>query len=97
MNLEATMAKKIQVVLDDNTYRLLRSLAQPRAGNKSFVVREALHYFADRESVERMLDGILAQRHAREAMQAGLEARSEGRLVPHERVVRGTRRRTKTR
>jgi len=95
MNLEATVAKKVQVVLDDDTYRLLKALAQPRAGNKSFVVREALRYFADREGVERMLDGILGQRHAREAMQAGLAARDEGRLVPHERVIQGARGRTK--
>jgi predicted transcriptional regulator len=91
------MAKKVQVVLDDATYRLLKTLAQPRAGNKSFVVREALRYFADRENVERMLDGILAQRHAREAMEAGLAARSRGRLVSHERVVQGFRRRTRER
>ncbi len=86
------MAKKVQVVLDDETYRLLNALAQPRAGNKSFVVREALRYFADRESVERMLDGILSQRHAKEAMEAGLAARSRGRLVPHGRVVPARRR-----
>ncbi len=86
------MAKRVQVVLDDETYRLLNALAQPRAGNKSFVVREALRYFADRESVERMLDGILSQRHAREAMEAGLAARSRGRLVPHARVVQARRR-----
>lgn len=91
------MAKKVQVVLDDDTYRLLKALAQPRAGNKSFVVREALRYFADRESVERILDGIFAQHHAREAMEAGVAARNEGRLVSHQSVVRGVRRRKKTR
>jgi predicted transcriptional regulator len=97
MKLEASVAKKVQVVLDDDTYRLLKALAQPRAGNKSFVVREALRYFADRESAERMLDGILAQRHAREAMEAGLAARSKGRLVPHQRVIQGIPRRTRER
>ena len=90
------MAKRVQVVLDEETYRLLNVLAQPRAGNKSFVVREALRYFADRESVERMLDAILSQRHAREAMEAGLAARRDGRLVPHSKVIQG-RRHTKAR
>ena len=88
------VTKKVQVVLDDESYRLLDALARPRAGNKSFVVREALRYFADRESVERMLDGILAQRHARDAMEAGIAARNRGRLVPHRRVVRAARRMT---
>ena len=97
MKLEASVAKKVQVVLDDDTYRLLKALAQPRAGNKSFVVREALRYFADRESAERMLDGILAQRHAREAMEAGLAARSKGRLIPHQRVIQGIPRQTRER
>ncbi len=91
------MAKKVQVVLDDDTFRLLEELAHPRAGNKSFVVREALRYFADREKVERALDGILAQRHAREAMEAGIKARSEGRLLSHKTVARGIRRQQRAR
>lgn len=90
------MAKKVQVVLDEETYRLLKDLAQRRAENKSFVVREAMRYFADREGVERMLDGIFLRRHVREAMESGLVARSAGHLVPHERVIQG-RRRTKAR
>ncbi len=86
------MAKKVQVVLDEETYRLLNALARPRAGNKSFVVREALRNFADHENVERVLDGILSQRHAREAMEAGLAAQHAGRLVSHVRVIHGRRR-----
>ncbi|MBI2973712.1 MAG: hypothetical protein HYY39_08010 [Armatimonadetes bacterium] len=86
------MAKKVQVVLDDETYRLLEKLAHPRAGNKSFVVREALRYFADRESVERVLDAVLARREAREAMEAGIAAWKRGALVPHERATQGVRR-----
>lgn len=91
------MSKKVQVVLDDATFRLLQELARPRAGNKSFVVREALRYFADRESVERTLDAVLAQSHARQAMEAGIAARRAGHLVPHEQVVRGLRRQKRKR
>lgn len=91
------MAKKVQVVLDEETYRVLEALARPRAGNKSFVVREAVRCFADRESVERMLDAVLAQRRAREAMDAGIAALDAHRLVPHKRVVRGIRSRKRTR
>jgi predicted transcriptional regulator len=91
------VAKKVQVVLDDDTYRLLEELAHPRAGNKSFVVREALRYFADRETIERALDGILAQRHAREAMEAGMHAYNQDKLLPHASVIRGIRRKQKAR
>ncbi len=91
------MAKKVQVVLDEDTYRLLEMLAHPRAGNKSFVVREALRYFADREKIERALDGVLGQQYVREAMEAGISARAEGRLVPHEKVIRGIRRQKRPR
>ncbi len=82
------MAKKVQVVLNDETYRLLQEMAQPRAGNKSFVVREALRYFADREGIERALDAVLSRRDAREAMEAGLAAWGRGDVVAYDRIVR---------
>ncbi|MGH2425936.1 MAG: hypothetical protein ACRDF1_06600 [bacterium] len=85
------MAKKVQVVLDDETYGLLKELASPRAGNKSFVVREALRYYADREGIERALDAILAKRHVRESMESGLSAWQHGHLVSHEQVARAVR------
>ncbi len=86
------MAKRVQVVLDDETYGLLQDLAGPRAGNKSFVVREALRHFADREQLERALDAVLGQRHVREAMDAGIAAMRAGRLVPHAAIVKRPRR-----
>lgn len=91
------MAKKVQVILDDQTYQMLEQLAKPRAGNKSFVVREALRYFADREQVERALDAILSQPKTREAMEAGIAAMKQHRLVPHAQVIRSIRRRPKSR
>jgi predicted transcriptional regulator len=87
--------KRVQVVLDEGTYRLLEELAQPRAGNKSFVVREALRYFAEREAIERALDASLASHDARSAMEAGVAAWRRGDLIPHERVVRAAPRRRK--
>ncbi|MGQ0549190.1 MAG: hypothetical protein ACT4PY_05945 [Armatimonadota bacterium] len=87
------MGRKVQVVLDDSSYRLLKELASPRAGNQSFVVREAIRYFAEREKVERALDAVLAQPHARKAMDAGIAAWREGRLRSHHEVVRRLRRR----
>ncbi len=87
------MGRKVQIVLDDSSYRLLKELASPRAGNQSFVVREAIRYFAEREKVERALDAVLVQPHAREAMDAGIAAWREGRLRSHHEVVRRIRRR----
>ncbi|TMJ01671.1 MAG: ribbon-helix-helix protein, CopG family [Bacillati bacterium ANGP1] len=52
------MARKIQVMLDDETYRLLQELARRWARNKNFVVREALRRFADRKRVEGALTEI---------------------------------------
>lgn len=89
------MAKRVQVVLDDNSYRLLKELASPRAGNQSFVVREAIRYFAEREKVERALDAVLVLPHAREAMDAGIGAWRQGRLRAHLEVVKGSRRKAK--
>ena len=87
------MVKKVKIVLDEETYRLLETLAHSRVENKSSVVRGALWCFAEQEKTERVLGGILAQRHAREAMKAGIAARAVGRLVPHERVIQRIRRR----
>jgi len=87
------MVRKIQVVLDNKTYRLLQELARRWAGNKNFVVREALRQFADRERVEGALTEILGKRHALKAMEVGIAALTTGRLVPHERVILGIRRR----
>ena len=53
--------------------------------------------FADRERVERALDGFLGQRYVREAMEVGIGARAEGRLVPHEKVIRRIRRQKRPR
>lgn len=89
------MARRVQVVLDDKSYRLLKELASPRAGNQSFVVREAIRYFAEREKVERALDAVLVQPHAREVMDAGIAAWRQGRLRPHAEVVKGNRRKSK--
>lgn len=39
-----------QFVLDDKTDEMLEELAASRAGNRSFVVREAIHLYAALES-----------------------------------------------
>ena len=59
-----------QFVLDDQTEQLLNELASARAGNRSFVVREAIHLYANLEDwldtveadpgLQRMMAGSLA-------------------------------------
>ena len=44
------MSKRRQFVLDDRTNKLLEDLAADRAGNLSFVVREAIQLYADMDS-----------------------------------------------
>ncbi|HEV8340571.1 MAG TPA: hypothetical protein VGR25_13090 [bacterium] len=39
--------RKVQVTIDEQTAKLLETLAAPRAGNESFVVREAVGGMAE--------------------------------------------------
>lgn len=56
-----------QFVLDDKTEQLLSELAATRAGNRSFVVREAIHLYAN---LEGLLDTIEAQPGLQRMMEA---------------------------
>ncbi len=47
---ESNLSKRRQFVLDDHTNLLLEELAADRAGNLSFVVREAIQIYAQMES-----------------------------------------------
>ena len=44
------MSKRRQFVLDDRTNKMLEDLAADRAGNLSFVVREAIQLYSDMDS-----------------------------------------------
>lgn len=80
--------RKIQVTIDEKTARLLQALAAPRAGNKSFVVREAVHRMAEQEGFEQYLDWLERQPEVRASLEQALVDEREGRTVAHERVVR---------
>jgi len=54
-----------QFVLDTRTDNLLEELAEGRAGNRSFVVREAIRLYAD---LENMLEQVEATDGFREMM-----------------------------
>ena len=75
--------RKIQITIDKETSRLLKKLAAPRAGNKSFVVREAVR-MAEQEGFEQYLDWLEQQPAATASLQHGLAYEGEGRTVAHE-------------
>jgi len=82
---------KVQVTIDDETAKRLETLARPRAGNKSFVVREAVRRMAEQEGFERYLDWLEEQPKVRIALDQGLRDEREGRTVPHTEVLRRLR------
>jgi len=85
------MMKKVQVTVDTETARLLEALAAPRAGNKSFVVREAVRRMAEQEGFERYLDWLEHQPEVRASLERALADEREGRTLAHEQVLRRLR------
>ena len=67
-----------QFVLDDETEALLNELASARAGNRSFVVREAIHLYAN---LEDWLDTIEANPGLQEMMASSLADLETGRMI----------------
>ncbi len=84
--------KKVQVTLDDETVELLDMLAASRAGNKSFVVREAVRRMSDQEGFEQYLDWLEQQPRVRASLERALADEREGRIVAHEHALRRVRR-----
>jgi len=80
--------RKVQFTIDDETAKLLDDLAAPRAGNKSYVVREAVKRFAEQEGFERYLDWLEQQPDVRRSLERALADVRAGRTVPHEEVLR---------
>ena len=69
-----------QFVLDDHSERLLDQLAASRAGNRSFVVREAIALYAN---LEDRLDEIESQEGFRRQMRMSDEDIRTGRVMTH--------------
>ena len=77
-----------QFVLDKRTNELLEELASYRGGNRSVVIREAIQVYAD---MEEQLDKIEADPAFRAMMRDSDRDIREGRVTPHEQVVRMSR------
>ena len=79
------MSKRRQFVLDERTNELLEELAADRAGNRSFVVREAIQLYAEMDS---RLDQIEQDPEFQRMMERSEDDIRVGRLVSHEEVKR---------
>src|SRR5208283_3662701 len=67
-----------QFVLDDQTEQLLNELASARAGNRSFVVREAIHLYAN---LEEWLDAVEADPGLQRMIERSAEDIEAGRVT----------------
>lgn len=67
-----------QFVLDDKTEELLNELASGRAGNRSFVVREAIHLYAN---LEAWLDQVEADPGLQRMIAGSKEDVETGRVI----------------
>jgi hypothetical protein len=80
---EVILPKRRQFVLDDGTNRLLEELAADRAGNLSYVVREAIQLYARMEDHLLEMESDADFRKMMEHSAADIRA---GRIVPNARV-----------
>ncbi len=85
------MSRKIQVTVDDATIQRLETLAAPRAGNRSFVIREAVRRMAEQEGFEQYLDWLEQQPGVRASLDRALTDEEGGRTVSHAQARRGAR------
>jgi predicted transcriptional regulator len=86
------IAIRKQFVLEKRTDKLLDELAAHRGGNRSLVIREAIPVYADMED---RLDKIEADPAFQKMMRESERAIAEGRVTPHEQVLRIARRNRK--
>ncbi len=83
--------RKVQVPIDDETAKLLDNLAAPRAGNKSFVVREALRRMAEQEGFEQYLDWFEQRPEVRMSLERAFAVGRVGRTFTDAQVLRRIR------
>ncbi len=80
--------KKVTLTLDDETLGRLDRLARPRAGNKSFVVREAIRLMWEGDALEDRLAELEAEPAFQASMARALREIQEGKVIAHEEVDR---------
>ncbi|HLA25432.1 MAG TPA: hypothetical protein VJ206_08555 [bacterium] len=83
--------KRVQITIDEKTAQALERLATPRAGNKSFVVREAVRRMAQQEGFEDYLDWLEHQPDIRRSTERAVADEREGRTLGHEQALKRLR------
>lgn len=78
--------RKVTLTLDSETLRRLDRLSRPRAGNKSFVVREAVRLMAEADELEDRLATLEATPEFQTSMTRALKEIQAGKVIPHEEV-----------
>lgn len=84
--------KRVQITIDEETAQVLERLATPRAGNKSFVVREAVRRMAEQEGFEDYLDWLERRPDIRRSTEQALADERAGRVLSHEQALKRLRR-----
>lgn len=84
--------KRVQITIDEETAQVLERLATPRAGNKSFVVREAVRRMAEQEGFEDYLDWLERRPDIRRSTGQALADERAGRVLSHEQALKRLRR-----
>lgn len=82
------MSKRRQFVLDEKTNALLEELAADRAGNLSYVVREAIQLYAEMDS---RLDQIEQDPEFLRMMERSEDDIRANRVVSHSDAIRRSR------
>ena len=80
--------RKVTLTLDDETLGRLDRLSRPRAGNKSFVVREAIRLMWEHDALEENLAEMETEPAFQASMARALKEIQEGKTIPHEEVER---------
>jgi len=83
--------RKVTLTLDSETLRRLDRLSRPRAGNKSFVVREAVRLMAEADELEDRLASLEATPEFQTSMTRALKEIQAGKVISHEEVERRLR------
>ena len=80
--------KKVTLTLDAETLSMLEGVSKHRAGNKSYVVREAIARMWDAEKLEGRLDDLEANPDFQTSMALALRQIEEGETISQKEVER---------
>ena len=89
--------KKVTLTLDPETLSMLERLSSDRAGNKSYVVREAIARMWESEKIEGHLEDLEANQEFQTSMAIALRQIEEGEVISQKEVEKRISRSRSTR